>query len=300
VRAEHPSILGAMRRPVRRLAAAALALAAAALPLAGCGGGSAGPVFTSVAKPRVFALADFKPSGPVKPGREVRLSFFIRQPSGKPLVDYKRGPGPHTGIHVILVRDDLASIIHRHPIPDAGGSVDQPVTFPAPGRYRLVVDAYPNLTGQLRNFQLFKTITVTGPTVPIKLPPFQARQVVEGYTFTMHGRPALKAIQAGFLTITVTDPQGKPAPFTPYYGALAHAIFFRQGSLDYFHTHVCGPGAQGCTSALGATKVTGVSSRPGVLRVGVLVPVPGTWRLFLQTQVQGHLLTVPFTLEVTA
>ena len=100
----------------------------------------------------------------------------------------------------------------------------------------------------------------------------------------MHGRPTLHAIQAGSLTITVTDPSGKPAEFTPWFGALAHAIFFREGTLDYFHTHVCAPGASGCTSFLGATKVTGSSSTPGKLNVGVLVPVAGTWRLFLQSQ----------------
>jgi hypothetical protein len=97
----------------------------------------------------------------------------------------------------------------------------------------------------------------------------------------------------------VTDPHGRPGTFTPWYGALAHAIFFRAGSLDYFHTHVCAPGASGCTSFLGATKVAGSSSTPGKLRVGVLVPVAGTWRLFLQCRVNGHVLTAPFTLEVT-
>ena len=86
--------------------------------------------------------------------------------------------------------------------------------------------------------------------------------------------------------------------FTPWYGALAHAIFFRQGSLDYFHTHVCAPGASGCTSLLGGASVAGTSSTPGKLRVGVLVPVAGTWRLFLQTKVNGHVLTAPFTLRV--
>ena len=55
----------------------------------------------------------------------------------------------------------------------------------------------------------------------------------------------------------------------------------------------------GCTSILGATKVTGTSTTPGHLRVGVLVPVPGTWRLFLQTRVDGRILTVPFTLTVS-
>jgi hypothetical protein len=114
----------------------------------------------------------------------------------------------------------------------------------------------------------------------------------------MHGHPALRAIQANFLTLTVTGPNGKPARFTPWYGALAHAIFFRQGSLDYFHTHVCAPGASGCTSLLGGTSVAGTSSTPGKLRVGVLVPVAGIWRLFLQTKVNGRVLTAPFTLRV--
>ena len=101
-----------------------------------------------------------------------------------------------------------------------------------------------------------------------------------------------------FLTVTVSDPQGRPARFTPWFGALAHAIFFRAGSLDYFHTHVCARGASGCTSFLGGTKVAGRSATPGKLTVGVLVPVPGIWRLFLQCRVGGHVLTAPFTLRV--
>jgi hypothetical protein len=30
----------------------------------------------------------------------------------------------------------------------------------------------------------------------------------------------------------------------------------------------------------------------------VLVPVPGTWRLFLQCRADGRVLTAPFTLRV--
>ena len=86
---------------------------------------------------------------------------------------------------------------------------------------------------------------------------------------------------------------------TPWFGALAHAIFFRSGSLDYFHTHVCAPGMTGCTSVLGPTRVTGRVTRQGHLRVGVLLPVGGTWRLFLQCKADGRILTAPFTLSVT-
>ena len=34
--------------------------------------------------------------------------------------------------------------------------------------------------------------------------------------------------------------------------------------------------------------MTGTSTTPGKLSVGVLVPIAGTWRLFLQTQVNGQ------------
>jgi hypothetical protein len=122
---------------------------------------------------------------------------------------------------------------------------------------------------------------------------------VGGYRFTLKGHPRLKAIEPAFLTVEVTGPNGKPATFTPWYGALAHAIFFHQGNLDYFHTHVCAPGASGCASLLGGAKVTGSSTTPGKLTVGVLVPEAGLWRLFLQTQVDGKVLTAPFTLKVT-
>src|SRR6476620_1697947 len=88
-----------------------------------------------------------------------------------------------------------------------------------------------------------------------------------------------------------------PAPFTPWFGALAHAIFFRAASLVYFHTHVCSRGMTGCTSVFGPSRVTGSATAPGRLRVGVLLPVPGTWRLFLQCKVDGRVLTAPFTLK---
>jgi hypothetical protein len=234
------------------------------------------------------------------------VSFTIEQPDGTPLTDYKRGPGPHTGIHLIIVRDDLGTIIHRHPPIGADGKLSDTIVFPDPGPYRVVVDAYPNVptspsgvpTAQ-SNFQLFSKIDVAGAYKPQPLPGFQATTTADGYRFRIHGRPRLQAIQSNLITISVTDPHGRPARFTPWFGALAHAIFFRSGSLDYFHTHVCAPGANGCTSILGGARVVGSSSTPGRLKVGVLLPVAGTWRLFLQCRVNGHILTAPFTLEVS-
>jgi hypothetical protein len=280
-------------------------LAFVVLALSACGSGSP-PSVPTIQPARIYHFTGFEPSGPVEPGKAVTVSFTITKPDGTALTDYKRGSGPHTGVHLIIVRTDLSTIIHKHPPLDAGGKATQVVTFPEPGTYRVVVDAYPNVptsptglpTAQ-SNFQLTDTIHVTGTAVTRPLPPFSATQTVDGYRFQIHGMPKLHAIQAQLMEITVTDPNGKPAQFTSWFGALAHAIFFRQGSLDYFHTHVCAPGASGCTSIFGGSRVVGSSSTPGKLNVGVLLPVAGTWRLFLQCRVNGHVLTAPFTLEVS-
>ena len=270
------------------------ALACVAFVLAGCGS-SAGTLTVGAA--RTFKLAQFTP-GTLEAGRPQELSFTIEQPSGAPLKSYRTGSGPHTGVHLIIVRSDLGAIVHKHPPIGADGRITEEVTLPTPGRYRVVVDAYPRLTGLLRNFQLFRSITVAGKAAPRPLPPFRPTVTVARYRFVLNRPTVLHAIRPAFLRLSVTRPDGSPARFTPWFGALAHAIFFRAGSLDYFHTHVCAAGMSGCTSVLGPTRVTGRATRPGQLRVGVLLPVPGTWRLFLQCKVDGRVLTAPFTLAV--
>src|SRR4051812_33458649 len=122
---------------------AAGAAAAAVLVAAGCGGSSSsGPTAPKIGAARVFRLSGFTPSGPVAAGKPVRVSFTIQQPSGKPLTRYKRGSGPHTGIHLIFVRSDLGALVHHHPKVGANGRLEDTVVFPTPGRYRVVVDAY--------------------------------------------------------------------------------------------------------------------------------------------------------------
>jgi hypothetical protein len=281
-----------------------------AVAAAGCGGGGSSPAAPTIQAARVYRVIDFGSSGSIEAGKPTTISFTIEQPDGTPLTKFKRGPGPHTGVHLIYVRDDLSRIVHHHPPVDAAGKVEDTVTFAEPGPYRLVIDVYPASGGTSSaapvtgvpaatyNFQLFQNLRVGGDYRPQALPATSQAQTVDGYRFALSGASHLRAIQAELVRVSVTTPQGKPASFQTYYGALAHAIFFRKGSLDYFHTHVCAPGVSGCASFLGGAQVTGTSSTPGKLTVGVLVPVAGTWRLFLQVRVNGKVVTAPFTLHV--
>ncbi|HLX33459.1 MAG TPA: hypothetical protein VKR79_11965 [Gaiellaceae bacterium] len=282
----------------RRSLFAALALAAVGV-LAGCGSGG-GVTAPTVQPARTFGLEGFEPSGPVSPGRPTVVSFTIRTPSGKPLTQYKTCCDPHAGVDVLVVRSDDSHVQYIDADAEPDGRVSVPVVFPAPGRYRIVVDAYPKVTGPDTpfNFQLFTWVTVRGAYRPKALPSFQQTEVVDGYRFRIEGHPRLRAIEPGFLVFHVTDPTGRKTVFTTWRGALAHAIFFHQGDLAYSHTHVCKPGAIYCFSVLGNVRVTGQSTTPGILKAGVLLPESGTWRLFLLTYLSGRVLTVPFTLHV--
>jgi hypothetical protein len=264
--------------------------------VAGCSSSSR-PSVGPIGPARTYSLSGFEPLRVSHP-RPARITFTIEQPSGSALTDYRRGAGPHTGVHLILVRRDLGVIIHRHPPIAANGRISETIDFPSPGPYRALVDAYPGAKGAPRNFQLHEGIRVGGAYHPRPLPPFAARQRVGGYTVRLRAPKRIHPIEATTLTAKVTDPSGEPVVFHPWFGALAHAIFFRQGSLDYFHTHVCGTSTPGCTSVLGGAKVVGRPAGPGQLNVGVLLPVAGTWRLFLQFRDRGRIITAPFTLHV--
>lgn len=273
---------------------AVIVVSGMAVACAGCGA-SSGPAVPTVAPAKTFRLEGFRPAGPVEAGRPVEVALRILQPSGAPLTHYRTGAGPHTGIDLIIVPSDLRTLFYEDPPVAKDGSIGQAMTFPVAGSYHVVVDAFPDTPGVPSNIQLFATIHVTG-SKPTPAPSFGLTAKVGGYRFAIQGRPRLNAVQPAFLTIKVTDGRGRPVTFSPFDGALAHAIFFREGTLDYFHTHVCAPDAFACTSA--TRGPVGSATKPGVLRVGVLLPVAGTWRLFLRTKIAGRELVTPFTLPV--
>ncbi|MFL5845466.1 MAG: hypothetical protein ACJ762_12285 [Solirubrobacteraceae bacterium] len=273
------------------------------LALTGCGssddgGGLEGP---DIGKAKSFEIAGLDQTGPIQAGKPVDLKFHIEQPEGGALTKFKTGSGPHTGVHLIMVRKDLSAIIHRHPPVGAGGALSQTVTFPSGGQWHVVTDVYPDLgENTLQNFQLTSTLDVEGSgSANAALPPFTSEVSAGGNRFVMKRPTGLKALKPQFLDIDVRDANGRPATFEQYYGALAHAIFFRAGSLAYFHTHVCGAGAQACAASIGGSSVTGKSTTPGKLKVGMLLPSPGTWKLFLQAKINGTVVTAPYTLKVS-
>ena len=263
----------------------------------GCGSGSSQVTLPPVSAAGVNHISGFTPSGPVPAGKPVELSFTIVQPDGRPLTQYATGPGPHTGVHLIFVRKDLADIVHLHPPIGPDGTISETVTFPAPGPWMLLTDVYEKQPGTSipLNYQLKQDLQVNGRYAPKPLGPVRTSVTTDGYTFTIHHMPKLKVANADYLNVSVTDPGGKPATFTPWFGALAHAVFFRHGNLAYFHTHICSPNLRLCAAN---SAIAGSSTKPGQLKIGMVFPQAGKWRLFLQGKIGDKIVTAPFSLVV--
>ena len=238
----------------------------------------------------------------MRPGHPVTISFTVTQPNGQPLTRYKTGSGPHTGVHLIIVRDDLAYIIHQHPPVGPGWPAAPDRHLPGPRALQGARRSVPEPPGRTGQLPALPNLNVSGAYRPRALPSFKPDLVVDGYHFDMQGRPSIHAIQAQFIHVEVTDAHGHKPTFVPWFGALAHAIFFREGSLDYFHTHICAPDAPNCGTLPGvaSSRISGTSTAPGKLTIGVLLPEPGTWRLFLQMKLAGRIVTAPYTLRVTS
>ena len=146
----------------------------------------------------------------------------------------------------------------------------------------MLVDIYPAAATAGRPTSSSRTTCRSGTgNVKAPLPAYSPVVHTGGLTFRVKKKPNLHLAEPASMVVDVTDADGKPVKFTPFYGALAHAIFFRNGTLDYFHSHICG-NDPACSAGFGTAATTGHSTKPGQLELGVLLPATGKWRLFLQ------------------
>ena len=192
-------------------------LVSLAAVLAGCGSSSGGAVTAPIVAPaRTYSLAGFELcracSGRPENTALVHDSAALRQAAHRvqEMLRAARGRGSD---HCPQRRQPRPVRRQRHA---DDGKITQPVVFPAPGRYRIVVSAFlPESSPQSQNnFQLFTTVHVRGSYRPQPIPPFNPTQLVDGYRFQIQGHPRLKAIQANFLTLNVLDLHGRKATFT--------------------------------------------------------------------------------------
>ena len=210
-----------------------------------------------------------------------RLRLIVREPDTNVMVT--RFARVHERFfHLFVISRDLEYFEHVHPFMQADGSLALDLTIP-PGEYMLVADFLPEGgTPQMVQRALIAPggALSQGPDSP---KPDSARRVVrEGTAISLDVQELAPGKEAP-MTFTVTD-AATGAPVTdlgPYLGAPAHMLMVKSDLSDAIHAH---PEEQ-------QTSGPTVSFHP-------LMPAAGDYKLWIQFQRGGKVITFPFWLQV--
>jgi hypothetical protein len=226
-----------------------------------------------------YRLSLLTPRPGTGPATELRL--LISGPDDKPVTAYDTAHGKQ--LHLIVVRRDLASFQHVHPVLDpATGVWTTSIDTSDAGTYRVFADVVPSGHDGLT---LGTDLAVAGAFYPAPLATGEVRTAeVDGYRIELSGEA--RAGQIGTLTATVSRNDRPVTDLEPHLEAYGHLVALRQSDLAYLHVHPDGHPGDG-------TTVPGPD-----IDFAVDVPTTGTYRLFLDFRHDGVVRTAPFVLTV--
>jgi hypothetical protein len=262
---------------------------------------------SALAGTRTYHLELTKRPSIVKAGEPVELSFQAIDPQGNRirfLETVHERP-----LHLLIVSEDLAEFDHVHPEQLVGTSYDVTHVFQHGGRYRLYANYTPPGSGTL--VEPF-TVDVAGPSRPAVplLADERWTKVVDGVKAALRFDGPLRAGADIRLECSFTD-ASTDAPVTDlqlYLGALAHIVLIREDLSSFVHLHPQeageiydpsrDPAAHFHDPKELAKKLIGPS--PSTITAIASFPKPGKYKLWLQIERAGRMITVPFVLDVAA
>jgi hypothetical protein len=224
---------------------------------------------------------------------ELTLSF--NDPNGRPIRFLERVH--EQPIHLILVSKDLAEFAHIHPQPAPGDVFTVTHTFAHGGTYTAYADyTAPGAPPAIAKFD----IEVAGPVN--KHQPLEAEtdaaeikqtKTASGVQIQFNAPARIKAgedIPLSF-SLNVQD-------LEPWLGSWAHIMMVSRDRQTFIHAHPTeGPNAE--SNPLQHVHIAPVSGpSPATIRTVTGFREPGLYKLWLQFQRQGRIITVPWTIQV--
>jgi hypothetical protein len=218
-----------------------------------------------------------------RPGGGVSgLTFAVRDPeSSEPVttfLDVHEKP-----FHLFAVSRDLRTFAHLHPERRDDGSFELRHDF-APGAYLLIADFLPaGGTSQLVH-RAIVTPGYEGPIFgePASLPDMPAEQTVEGIRIRLEPVTPIARRETPLRFVIADAATGAAiTDLEPYLGASGHLLIVSADLSTAIHGHPDGDVTRG----------------PAV-RFDALFPAPGRYKLWVQLQRKGTVITAPFVIEV--
>ena len=219
-------------------------------------------VRTTVDDFRAYSL-DVHARTPVVVGQPIELELTVADPSGGPVHRFE--VVHERPFHLFVVSEDLGFFQHLHPALGADGRMSVIITLPRAGRYQLIADFVPE--GGLPQVVEHALVTrgYSAPLAPARLTPSgQLRSHIGGVVLELDS-VTFTAGESATRRLRVTDEKGVDVPLERYLGAFAHVLAVDAALREAIHTHAD-------------------RAADGTLRLELLLPTAGTYRLWVQVQ----------------
>lgn len=196
-------------------------------------------------------------------------------------------------MHVLVISEDLASFEHIHPEPVTRQLYAGTHVFPHAGAYWIYVDHTP--PGQTQTIARFRVVVGGAPYRQTEVRESGVRVVVLGgmkATLTTQGR--LDAGSDISFRFGLVDAASGNAitDLEPYLGAWGHILMVRKEGDEVMHAHPLETNA----SFVHSHALPGPS--PGVIETVTGFKKAGVYKMWLQVQRGGKVLTFPFVIRV--
>ena len=211
--------------------------------------------------------------------------------SGEPVTDLSLSH--QAWMHMIAVREDLATFAHVHPHPTGRpGQVAVDLMFPTPGRY--VVNTEFRRRGQMGDVHARQVITVPGTAPAMSVVAESGRSVnVGGVTVRLEGDARVAGVSDLHFEFTQEGTAAPVRDLQPYLAAAGHVVVMKADGTTFVHEHAEVEDENGRPVFATPGQTFGPE-----LDVHATFPTPGTYRLWGQFRLgNGEVITAPFTVR---
>ncbi len=230
-------------------------------------------------------IGEYRVDATMKPrvaGGSSGIRLVVRDPvSGDPVtkfLDVHERP-----LHLFVVGSDLDYFAHVHPEQAADGSFELAQDF-APGAYTLIADFLPAEGTSQMVLRRVMTPLYSGAIFvsPPRLRALPTEQVVNGLRITMTAPSPAPRRETPLQFAVSDDKTGEPVKdLEPYLGASGHLLIVSEDLTAAIHGHPEGNLTAGPTVVFGPT-----------------FPSSGRYKMWVQFQRRGQVMTAPFVIEV--
>ena len=230
-------------------------------------------------------------------------------------------------LHLFLVREPAGDVVaHLHPHRETGAGAGNRFSLSLPPLPAGVYQDYADVTHETGMTEtLTNRIRIPGsaPTNAAGPPaetdpddnfsqaapaPAAPLALQHGFRLTPLAAGPFRARQDVTLQFTVTTEQGAPAVLEPYLGMYGHLIIERTDGTVFTHLHPLGSISMAAQKRFAEREHAGyLANQPldllcspaaATLSFPYAFPLPGTYRVWLQTRLAGQVQTAAFTVQV--